>query len=129
MYVVTDTHPWVWFLTANPRLSSKAKSTLMNSRNIIIIPSIVIMEIKYLYQRKRISLSFKEAIEKVETADNIILYPLDLSIASTAPTSLDIHDSIIVGTTLYLSEESGRRISLVTMDKTITNSKLVPMIW
>ncbi len=29
MYIVTDTHPWVWFLTASPRLSQKAKSIII----------------------------------------------------------------------------------------------------
>ena len=44
MYIVTDTHPWVWFLTASPRLSQKAKSVLSDSSNLIIVPSIVIMD-------------------------------------------------------------------------------------
>ncbi len=80
MDVVTDTHPWVWFLAANPRLSKKAKSTLSDPSNIIIVPSIVMMEIKYLYQRKRIELSFEEALFQVETSDNIVLYPLDITV-------------------------------------------------
>ncbi len=54
MYIVTDTHPWVWFLTASPRLSQKAKSILSDPSNLIILPSIVMMEIKYLYQRTQI---------------------------------------------------------------------------
>jgi len=44
VYIVTDTHPWVWFLTASPRLSQKAKSVLSDSSNLIIVPSIVIMD-------------------------------------------------------------------------------------
>ena len=59
MYIITDTHPWVWFLTAIPRLSQKAKSILSDLSNLIILPSIVMMEIKYLYQHKRITLSFE----------------------------------------------------------------------
>ena len=59
MYIVTDTHPWVWFLTASPRLSQKAKSILSDPSNLIILPSIVMMAIKYLYQHKRITLSFE----------------------------------------------------------------------
>lgn len=37
MYIVTDTHPWVWFLTASPRLSQNAKSVLSDSSNLIDI--------------------------------------------------------------------------------------------
>ena len=71
MYIVTDTHPWVWFLTASPRLSQKAKSILSYPSNLIILPSIVMMEIKYLYQHKRITLSFDKAItdSKLEGED------------------------------------------------------------
>ncbi len=129
MHIVTDTHPWVWFLTANTRLSSKAKEMLSNSSNLVIIPTIVMMEIKYLYQHKRITLSFEEALQQIETSENILLYPLDLSIVTLAPTSLDIHDAIVVGTTLHLTADFGQPVSLLTVDKTISDSNLVPVIW
>lgn len=129
MYIVTDTHPWVWFLTANSRLSSKAKDALANPSNLVIIPSIVMMEIRYLYQHKRITLSFEETLRRIESSGNVLLYPLDISVVSMAPTALDIHDAIIVGTTLTASEEFGQATSLATMDKAITDSRLVPIIW
>ncbi|MCF6156700.1 MAG: hypothetical protein E3K36_16020 [Candidatus Brocadia sp.] len=129
MHIVTDTHPWVWFLTANPRLSLKAKSALSDSSNIIIIPSIVMMEIKYLYHRKRISLPFEEVMQQCETAENVLFHPMDLSIVSIAPTSFDIHDAIIVGTAIQFAEELGQAVSLVTADSAITESHLVPVIW
>lgn len=129
MHIVTDTHPWIWFLTANSRLSSKAKSAFSDPSNIIIIPSIVMMEIKYLYQHKRITLSFEEVMQQVETCENIFLYPLDISIVTIAPTSLDIHDAIIVGTAIQLADDFGQTASLVTVDKAISASNLVPVIW
>jgi hypothetical protein len=87
------------------------------------------MEIKYLYQHKRISLSFEEALQQVETSENILLHPLDISVVTIAPISLDIHDAIIVGTTIQVAEEFGQAVSLLTIDKAITDSKLVPVIW
>lgn len=129
MYIVTDTHPWVWFLTASPRLSQKAKSILSDPSNLIILPSIVMMEIKYLYQHKRITLSFEEALQQVETSENILLHPLDISVVTIAPISLDIHDAIIVGTAIQTAGEFAQTVSLVTIDKAITDSNLVPVIW
>lgn len=85
MYIVTDTHPWVWFFTASPRLSQKAKSILSDPSNLIILPSIVMMEIKYLYQHKRITLFFEEALQQVETSENILLHPLDISYSNNSP--------------------------------------------
>jgi len=127
--VVTDTHPWIWFFTGSPRLSNHAKSILSDRANTIIVPSIVMLEIKYLYLHKRIMLSFEVTLQKIESCDNILVYPLDISIASVAPTSLDIHDAIIVGTSIQASEEFGQPVSLVTLDKAIAESQLIPIIW
>jgi PIN domain nuclease of toxin-antitoxin system len=127
--IVTDTHPWVWFLTKNPRLSEKAGNALADPANLIIVPSIVMMEIKYLYLHKRISLSFDDTLQKIESCGNILVYPLDIAVASLAPTALDIHDAIIVGAALHAAEEYGLPSFLITLDKAITQSRLVPIIW
>lgn len=129
MQLVTDTHPWVWFLTKNLRLSSKAKDALADPSNLIIVLSIVLMEIKYLFLHKRITLSFEATLRKIESCANILVYPLDISVAAVSPTTLDIHDAIIVGTAMLTAEEFGRPSSLVTTDKAITESELVPIIW
>ena len=129
MTIVTDTHPWIWFLAASPRLSANAKASLSNPSNLIVVPSIVMLEIRYLYNRKRISISFEEALQHIETAANVLLHPLDISVVTLAPAELEIHDAIIVGTALYLSDELKEPVPLVTLDKTISNSRLVPVIW
>lgn len=54
---------------------------------------------------------------------------MDLSIVSIAPTSFDIHDAIIIGTAIQVSEEFGQVVPLVTADRAITDSHLVPVIW
>ena len=129
MTIVTDTHPWVWFLAASPRLSANAKASLSNTSNLIIIPSIVMLEIKYLYNRRRISISFQETLQHIEAATNVVLHPLDMSVVMRAPVGLEIHDAIIVGTALCLSDELKEPLPLVTMDETILKSGLVPVIW
>ncbi len=87
------------------------------------------LEIRYLYNRKRISISFEEALQQIEIAANVLLHPLDISVVTRAPVELEIHDAIIVGTALYLSKEFREPVPLVTLDKTISNSRLVPVIW
>jgi len=127
--IVTDTHPWVWFLAASPRLSADAKAAFTDDSNLIIVPSIVMLEIRYLYNRRRISISFQEALQRVETAANVFLHPLDISVVAFAPDEFEIHDAIIVGTALYLSDELKEPVPLVTRDKSISDSGLVPVIW
>ncbi|MDO8140987.1 MAG: hypothetical protein Q6358_05765 [Candidatus Brocadiales bacterium] len=77
MYIVTDTHPWVWFLTASPRLSQKAKA-VSDPSNLIILPSIVMMEIKYLYQHKRITLTIDKAITDSKAGSHLALPRLEM---------------------------------------------------
>jgi PIN domain nuclease of toxin-antitoxin system len=127
--IVTDTHPWIWFLAASPRLSADAKTALSDPSHVIVVPSIVMLEIRYLYNRRRISISFEEALQRVETAANVLLHPLDIFVVTLAPDELEIHDAIIVGTALYLSDELKEPVPLVTRDKTISDSRLVPVIW
>ncbi len=129
MTIVTDTHPWLWFLAASPRLSANAKASLPQHSTFIVVQSIVMMELRYLYNRKRISISFEEALQHIETAANVLLHPLDISVVTLAPAELEIHDAIIVGTALYLSNELREPVPLVTLDKTISNSRLVTVIW
>jgi hypothetical protein len=87
------------------------------------------LEIKYLYHRRRIPLTFEETLRRIEASANVLLYPLELSVVSLAPVSLEIHDAIIVGTTLHLSNELGQPVSLVTADHAIFGSGLAPVIW
>ena len=68
-------------------------------------------------------------MQQIETAANVLLHPLDISVVTFAPVELEIHDAIIVGTTLCLSDELKEPVPLVTLDKTISNSGLVPHIW
>ena len=110
-------------------LLNKSKSALSDPSNIIIISSIVMMEIRYLYERKRIELTFKKVLLQVETAENILLYPLDISVVTSSPINLDIHDAIIVGTAIQASNEFGQEVSLVTKDKDIMEAGIVPVMW
>ncbi len=85
--------------------------------------------VPYLYQHRRIPLSFEAALEQVESCSNILIAPLDISVVTVSPIALDIHDAIIVGTALQAAEDFGQTASLVTIDGAITDSGLVPIIW
>jgi PIN domain nuclease of toxin-antitoxin system len=60
MVFIVDTHALVWYLSASKRLSSKAKKILEDPHHSLIFPSIVLAEIKYLYGKRRIKVSFDE---------------------------------------------------------------------
>ena len=54
------------------------------------------------------------------------IYPVDLSIIVVAPLSLDIHDSLIVGTALVQHEIVD---GILTRDEAIVASGLIPTVW
>ena len=45
------------------------------------------------------------------------------------PTTLDIHDAVIVGTALVYRDLLGQQVALITKDAAITTSGLVPVVW
>lgn len=56
MYV-TDTHSFLWFLTRDKRLSSKAREIFRlcdQGAEIIVIPSIVLLECLYVCEKRRL---------------------------------------------------------------------------
>jgi PIN domain nuclease of toxin-antitoxin system len=128
IYVV-DTHPLVWHLEANPNLSVRAASVLSSSDSEIIVPSIVLVEIWYLYQRRRIKTSPQDIRSRILSAANCFVYPLDEAVIEMLPAGLDIHDAVIVGTGLVYRDVVRRPVQLITRGRMITESKLIDVLW
>ena len=101
---VIDTHALAWYLDDDPRLGSQAEAVLDNSDVRVIIPAIVLAEIKYLAHKGRLTQSLDEVLRVIGSDPRCTIYPIDLSVVSKAPLGLDIHDSLIVGTALVQRE-------------------------
>ncbi len=129
MIYVLDTHPLVWHLESNPRLPSRVADILSSADAEIVIPSIVLAEIWHLYQRKRIRTSPADIRSRVLSAANCSLYPLDEAVLDLLPTGLEIHDAIVVGTSLVYRDVIQRPTQLITRDQAITDSRLIDILW
>jgi PIN domain nuclease of toxin-antitoxin system len=129
MIYATDTHPLVWLLEGNPRLSSAARSAFGEADAQMIIPSIVLVEIKFLFARRRITIDVPMTLAHIAATPNCLIYPLDELIVERLPTSLNIHDAIIVATALVHQDVLGETIALITKDAEIVASGLVPVLW
>jgi PIN domain nuclease of toxin-antitoxin system len=127
--LVVDTHALVWYLSASPKLSTKVKKLLRSPTNSLIVPSIVLVETKYLYSKRRITVSLDEIREVVDKDERCNIYPLDETVLDYLPEDLDIHDGILCATVLALRDTLGEKVGLVTRDDDITTSKLVKTIW
>ena len=126
---VLDTHMLVWFLEKNPHLSNDARLAILDANAEIVIPTIVLTEIVFLYSRKKIRTDLSIVLSGVASAANCTVYPLDEEIVLRLPTTLDIHDAIIVATGLLYRDLMGRDVAVLTRDEAIRNAKLIRTIW
>jgi len=123
---IVDTHALTWYLDDDPRLGSQAEAVLDNADVRVIIPAIVLAEIKYLAHKGRLAPTLDEVLRVIGSDRRCTIYPIDLSVINEAPPGLDIHDSLIVGTALVQREAI---TGILTRDETITSSRLVPTLW
>ena len=128
MNFVTDTHSLVWYFTEDSRLSQKGMEAFERAVNegLIIIPTVVLAEIMFIAKKGRITLTFKETLERIENYENYYIAPLDIEILGVADNIklyLEMHDKLIVATALYF--EAG----LITKDDQITKARIISTIW
>ncbi|MFA7236663.1 MAG: PIN domain-containing protein [Phycisphaeraceae bacterium] len=129
MIYVVDTHPLVWHLEGDTKLSASAAAILSSDAAEIVIPSIVLAEVWYLYQRKRIKTSPRDIRSTILAATNCSIYPLDEAVLEVLPNGLDIHDALIVATAPVYQDVLKQPTQLITRDRMITDSKLVDVLW
>jgi len=125
---VVDTHAIIWFL-AGTGLGSRARLVMRDHRADLVVPTIVLAEIKYLKAKGRIQPSLSEVMATIEEDPRFTVYPFDEAVVTRMPTNLDIHDAIIVGTALVYRELLGTDARIVTRDPAIASSGVVNTIW
>jgi PIN domain nuclease of toxin-antitoxin system len=123
---VVDTHALVWFIGRDQRLSDTARAILRNPNARIIIPIIVLVEIKYLSHKGRFAQTLDEVLRVIDRDSRCTIYPIDMNVVDKAPLDLNIHDSLIVGTALAQQETV---TGVLTRDDVIISSGLVPTVW
>ena len=129
MLYVVDTHAIVWYLEGAANLGKKALSALDDESAKLIIPTIVLAEIKYLSNKQRIKLSLEDIVAVIEQDERCVLFPLDANVTKLIPTELDIHDGIICGTALVYNKLLKENAEVITKDEIIIKSGLVTTIW
>jgi PIN domain nuclease of toxin-antitoxin system len=129
---VSDTHPLLWHMASDARLSAAAQKALAevdSGHSELFVPAVVVAEMYMAVERKRVPVQ-REALARVITqwrkAPNIRLSDLTSDLVEHAMnlTAIpDIFDRLIVAETLE------RGAVLITKDSVISDSKLVPVVW
>jgi PIN domain nuclease of toxin-antitoxin system len=128
MDYVTDTHSLVWYFTEDSRLSPKASEAFEGTtrEGMIIVPAVVLAEVMFIAKKGRITLTFEETLHRIEEYENFDIAPLDvdvLKIADRIELDMEMHDKLIVATTLYFNA------TLITKDQFIRDSGICTTIW
>ena len=123
-----DTHAAIWAAEEDPMLSQRAKLALLASAaDDVLISDITLLEISMLVKKGKIQIqiSTSEYLRRLQ-----FLYPPVRITPNIATLAMDIplphgdpFDRIIVATVSEL------RLTLITKDQHITESKLVPTLW
>lgn len=122
---IVDTHVLVWYLEGKKNLKPAIVEFMDSELNRLVIPTIVLCELKYLIERKRLGLSYEKLFNHLWRDPRIEICPMDLDVVHKIPVQLDIHDAIITATYLKIDgENEPNHTFLLTQDKTICKSGL-----
>ncbi len=129
-HYIVDTHALVWFLEKSSKLGKDARKALLDTDSIIVIPSIVLAEIRFLFAKEKFRASLEHVFSVIEDNPGCIIHPLDADIVIIMPTALEIHDAIITGTALFFEKKSDSEdVIVITKDREIIESGLVKTVW
>ena len=125
---VIDTQAIIKFLNGQKVINDNIDQILKmtdEGKNIIIIPSVVIFEIGYLHEKKKIPISIVDVEKIINSSVNYVEEKLSINIIKSAFEITDIpelHDKLIAGTARYLN------LPLITNDHVILQSSFVECI-
>ena len=115
MNILLDTHSFFWILTNDSKLSASARASFEKAEK-IFIPTIVLLELLYLLDKKRMSRQFVSIFRALQKDARYVIVSLDTAtVATVAKVSrmLEMHDRIIIATAQLL------RVPIITRDKII----------
>lgn len=125
---VTDTQALIKFLNGVKAINDTVDQIFKRAdagENIIIIPSVVIFEVAYLHEKKKVPVSITDIENILESSLNYLEEPLSLAITKSAFEIKDIpelHDRLIAGTARQLD------IPILTNDPVIMSSAFVKCV-
>lgn len=133
-FLVTDTHPLVWYLANKTNKLPKQvlaafKSAQEGSGTFIWVPSAVAWELSELMRktdRIKLDVSFEELIRENFYFKNLVIteqQPDDLVIGHSLDFNRDPFDRLIVATAIRLE------VPLVTIDREITEKRPCEIFW
>jgi len=126
---IVDTHALLWYVSGDKRLSKKAESALDSDNSFLIIPTVVLAELVYLFNKHRVTIPLTKIMNYLRSDPRCTVHPFDLSCVEILPRDLNLHDAMIVSVGLLIRNTLDADTSIITKDKDIRDSRLIKTIW
>ncbi len=126
---VLDTHALVWYIDGDSRLSKGAMAVLDDPTARLVIPTIVLAEVRYLFAKRRIPVSFEDVVAAIEGDPRCVAYPFDFACVEVLDERLNLHDAIITATATVFRHSVDSSTTLVTRDEETRASGIVKTVW
>jgi predicted nucleic acid-binding protein len=126
VYVIDSHILGAYLLDELPDRSNRIFEDAEEENATLIIPSIVIAELIYVYEKAKLVSKIWEMFEKLDVYPSFTINPLDEPLLKIIPDIklAELHDRIIVATCIYTKAKA-----LLTKDEEIRSSKLVRTIY
>ncbi|OGG26423.1 hypothetical protein A2960_06105 [Candidatus Gottesmanbacteria bacterium RIFCSPLOWO2_01_FULL_39_12b] len=129
MEVVIDTHALIWYLTADKKLSKKAKHIIeeaIKDKRRLIVSVMVLLEVLVLVEKKKLKFTWEEFNHQISEFPNLIIYPIGLDVLEVMKNVgeiLELHDRILVATAII------HKAVIISRDPEISSVREVETIW
>lgn len=126
---VTDTHSLLWYLQGSSQLGAAARQVfddVVAGTASLVIPVMVIAEMVLLLEKGRAAIDLDAILGTLHSLPAVTIAPLTLDVTleirelSVLP---DMHDRLIV------AEARAREAALISVDRAITASGVVNLVW
>lgn len=129
---ILDTHALIWHLEGNGLLGAEAKRIIGEPSSELVLPVIAFAEAMFIVEKGRSAIpSVQDLLADVTSDKRIDIYPLTAGIleeSSSLTVIPEIHDRLIAATGVYL-QNLGEIVEVITKDKEITASSILPVCW
>jgi PIN domain nuclease of toxin-antitoxin system len=118
--ITLDAHALIWYIyeQSNSMLTKKALDTINEAMDngIIYVPTIILLEILRLIEKKKYPISFNKLMDTLKRNDAFEIVPLTTEIVELSEKlqHWDIHDRVIIATAIYTDTD------LVSADEDVT---------
>lgn len=119
MIAVIDTNFLARYFAGSGEIGADSKNIFEDPSTFLIIPAIVLVELKYMVAKEKLSTKALSSLNALLNAGNCMVYPLDLGLLDYIPTNLDIHDGIIFATASIQLTNFKETIYILTKDQKI----------